>query len=406
MPVPTQTKFATAVSEICRNVLEHVGQGNIWFSIVERDGSLYVEALIIDNGRGIANVEEKLKINVQPLAGKGWGIYNAKKLVDLFFIESESNKGTKVKLLRKIPANNPPINKTIIHGWNEYFAHEVAISPYEEIKQQNMQLLEVMDQLRMKQIETAHQRDEIKALHENVSSLLKEREETNLQLLKMNKELEDFAYTVSHDLKAPLRNIEGIARLIMKSVQVSEKEQASMQINMLSEQVDRMNGLITGILNYAKSGRQQIDKTKVDVAILLQEITSSLLIPQGFDVQVNSPMPVLETEEIYLRQIFTNLIDNAIKYHDQSVGKIEISAKSHKTFYEFKVKDDGPGIAEKYHEKIFKMYYSLNTSASKDSTGLGLSIIKKITSEKGGKVWVESGGRGTSFIFTWPAQTL
>jgi signal transduction histidine kinase len=142
------------------------------------------------------------------------------------------------------------------------------------------------------------------------------------------------------------------------------------------------------------------------VAILLQEITSSLLIPQGFDVQVNSPMPVLETEEIYLRQIFTNLIDNAIKYHDQSVGKIEISAKSHKTFYEFKVKDDGPGIAEKYHEKIFKMYYSLNTSASKDSTGLGLSIIKKITSEKGGKVWVESRGRGTSFIFTWPAQTL
>jgi signal transduction histidine kinase len=404
MQAATQTKFATAVSEICRNVLEHVGQGNIWFSIVEEDKSTYVEALIIDYGRGISNVGEILKINMKPLAGKGWGIYNAKKLVDLFFIESESNKGTKVKLSKKIPSNHPPLNKTIIQGWNEYFINEVVVSPYEEIKQQNMRMLEVMDELRLKQIETEHQRDEIKALHDNVSSLLKEREEANSLLQKMNKELEDFAYTVSHDLKAPLRNIEGIARLILKSVQASGNEQANKQINMLCDQVQRMNNLITGILTYAKSGRQQVEKSKVNVAHLLKEIIASLVIPPGIQVQVTSDMPILETEEIYLRQIFTNLIDNAIKYHDQRNGKIEISASHNKNFFEFAVKDDGPGIAEKYHDKIFQMYYSLNSSALKDSTGLGLSIIKKITSEKGSKVWVESQGRGSTFIFTWPAE--
>jgi signal transduction histidine kinase len=404
MHVPTQTKFATAVSEICRNVLEHVGEGSIRFGIVEKDNALHIEALVIDYGRGIANVEDIMNITIKPLVGKGWGIANARKLVDVFAIESGANKGTKVKLLKKIPPAHPPINKTIILGWIEYFTHEVVVSPYEEIKQQNMQILEVMEALRIKQIETEHQMDEIKSLHQNVSVLLKEREESNSLLQKMNKELEAFAYTVSHDLKAPLRNIEGITKLIKKSILASSTQQANAHLDMLSEQVQRMNNLITGILSYAKSGRQQIEKTRVDVGKLLQEIIASIEVRAGIQVQVNTQMPVLETEEIYLRQIFTNLIDNAIKYHDLKEGKIEIQSEKKGNFFEFAVKDDGPGIPEKYHEKIFQMYYAVNSSASSNSTGLGLSIIKKITSEKGGKVWIESEGRGSTFIFTWPAE--
>lgn len=404
LPLPTQTKFATAVSEICRNVLEHVGEGSIWFSIVEHEKNLFVEALITDYGRGIANVEEILKINIRPLAGKGWGIVNAKKLVDEFFIESKINKGTKVKLLKKIPSNHPPINKSIIQGWIEYFTNEIHVSPYEEIKQQNMQLLEVMEALRIKQMQTEHQMDEIKGLHNNVSALLKEREEANAMLQKMNKELDDFAYTVSHDLKAPLRNIEGISRLIAKTIQASGNEKAKNYFDKLTEQVKRMDSLITGILSYSKYGRQHVEKTKVDVANLLQEIMTSVVIPAGFQIKVMNEMPLLHTEEIYLRQIFTNLIENGIKYHDVSEGKIEISANNKGNFFEFVVTDDGPGIADAYHEKIFQMYYSINPSASSNSTGLGLSIIKKITSEKGGKVWIESKGRGSTFIFTWPVE--
>jgi signal transduction histidine kinase len=404
MPVPTQTKFATAVSEICRNVLEHVGEGSIVFSIVEQDKYLYIEALIIDYGRGIPNVEEILKINIQPLGGKGWGIANAKKLVDQFSIESSPNKGTKVKLLKKIPTNHPPINKSIIEGWNEYFNNEARVSPYEEIKQQNIQLLEVMEALRIKQMQTEHQMNEIKSLHNNVSALLKEREEANGMLQKMNKELEEFAYTVSHDLKAPLRNIQGIAKLIDKAVKASGNEQAGRHFEMLNEQVKRMDNLITGILSYSKSGRQHIEQTTVDVKNLLLEIIASVALPPHLEVQILTSMPVLHTEEIYLRQIFTNLIENAIKYHDTQQGIIAISAIEKEKFIEFAVKDDGPGIPEEYHDKIFQMYYSLHTS-SNDSTGLGLSIIRKITSEKGGKVWVESQGRGATFIFSWPAET-
>ncbi|QHT66597.1 GHKL domain-containing protein [Rhodocytophaga rosea] len=404
MAIPTQTKFATAVSEICRNVLEHVGEGTIKFSIGELERSMYIEALIIDFGRGIPNVEEILKRNVIATTGKGWGIANAKKLVDHFTIQSENNKGTKVYLLKKIPANHPPINKTIVQGWNEYFSHEMSISPYEEIKQQNIQILEVMEALQIKQMQTEHQMDEIKALHENVTALLKEREEANLLLQKMNKELEDFAYTVSHDLKAPLRNIEGITRLLKKFALSTGDEQVSLQFDMLSEQVQRMEKLITGILSYAKSGRQNLEQTSVNVATLLHEIKDTIMIPEGISIHIGQDMPMLHTEEIYLRQIFTNLLENAIKYHDKTEGNISISSQQKGSFFEFAVKDDGPGIDEEHHEKIFKMYYSLHTSGVKDSTGLGLSIIKKITSEKGGKVWVESKGRGSTFIFTWPAE--
>jgi signal transduction histidine kinase len=404
MAVPTQTKFATAVSEICRNVLEHVGEGTIKFSIGELERSMYIEALIVDYGRGIANIEDILKRDVITTAGKGWGIANAKKLVDQFSIQSENNKGTKVYLLKKIPANHPPINATIVKGWNEYFSHEISISPYEEIKQQNIQILEVMETLRIKQIQTEHQMDEIKALHDNVTALLKEREEANLLLQKMNKELEDFAYTVSHDLKAPLRNIEGITQLLKKSALATASEQVRLQFDMLSEQVQRMEKLITGILNYAKSGRQNLEQTSVNITSLLQEIVHTVMIPDGFTIHIEQDMPVLHTEEIYLRQIFTNLIENAIKYHDKSEGNISISSHKRVNFFEFHVADDGPGIEEAHHEKIFKMYYSLHNSGVKDSTGLGLSIIKKITSEKGGKVWVESKGRGSTFIFTWPAE--
>lgn len=267
-----------------------------------------------------------------------------------------------------------------------------------------MQLLDVMEALRIKQIETEHQMDEIKALHDNVTALLKEREESNISLQKMNKELEDFAYTVSHDLKAPLRNIEGITRLLKRFAQSTGNEQVSEQFDMLSEQVQRMEKLITGILSYAKSGRQNLEQTTVNVSTLLQEIVNTVMIPEGFTIHIGDNMPVLHTEEIYLRQIFTNLIENAIKYHDKTEGNIDITSQQKGDFLEFAVKDDGPGIEEEYHEKVFKMYYSLHNSGVKDSTGLGLSIIKKITSEKGGKAWVESQGRGSTFFFTWPVE--
>ena len=184
-----KTSFITAISEICRNAIEHAKAGKIVFSI-NTDGS-FVDAEISDKGKGIKNVDFFLTRPCNPEI-KGCGIQNAKKLVDFFKINT-SEKGTTVSLGMKTNTISIPINKAIILEWAQYFKTEKPTSPYEEIKRQNTQLLEITDQLRIKNIETAEQLNQIKNL--------------NSQLNKANKELEDFASTLSHDLRSPIANL-------------------------------------------------------------------------------------------------------------------------------------------------------------------------------------------------------
>lgn len=399
----SQTKFSTAVAEISRNVLEHVGEGAITFHLVESDGKRMLEALVSDKGRGISNVEDLLARKVAPTIGKGSGIFNSRKLVDNFHIDTHPNKGTKVYLRKSLPLRQPPINAAIVEGWKQHFASEATVvSPYGELKRQNTEMLEVLEALRVKNIQTEHQLEQIKSLHLEVSGLLAEREERNQVLQKMNQELEDFSYTVSHDLKAPLRNMEGLSNLLEKALQSWGDESTLLKFGLLKSQITRMDKLISGILSYAKSGIGQVERNRVDTGLLLQEVISSLTIPEGFTVEVQEAMPVMVTEEIYLQQIFTNLISNALKYHDQPSGKIQVGWQLDGDLVQFTVSDDGPGILPQYHEKIFKIFYSIHRSTSQDSSGLGLAIIKRITEERGGKVWVHSEGRGSQFCFSWP----
>ncbi len=409
--LPTQTKYATAVSEICRNVIEHVGEGSISFHLSEDAGRLWIEACITDYGRGIADVDQYLSPKNVPFNRKGSGIANSRKLVDRFLLNSTADKGTCVQLLTKIPAKHPPINKSIVQGWQDFFANEVDISPYEEIKQQNLRLLEVMDTLRLKGIETESQLEEITKLNsalessnDHITELLGERDANNQLLRQMNQELEQFAYTVSHDLKAPLNNITGLATILQRVLDLSGNPKAQETLEMMLGQVKKMDHLITDILIYSRTGAGSIAKKSVKVAEVIRGVLDSLPVPAGFTVHVPEELPELDTEEIYLQQIFSNLIGNALKYHDKAEGNITISVASADGAYTFCVADDGPGIPPDRQERIFERFYTTGNTDSGESTGLGLSIVKKIVSGKGGTVWVESGGRGTTFCLTWPVE--
>ncbi len=409
--LPAQTKYATAVSEICRNVIEHVGEGVICFHLAEDAGRLWIEACITDYGRGIADVDQYLSQKGVPFNRKGSGIANSRKLVDRFLVQSTAEKGTCVQLLVKIPAKHPPINKSIIQGWQDFFANEVDISPYEEIKRQNLQLLEVMDTLRLKGIETESQLEEISKLNEELESsnehiteLLGERDANNQLLRKMNQELEQFAYTVSHDLKAPLNNITGLATVLQRKLDLSDNPQAQETLEILLGQARKMDSLITGILIYSRTGSGSVAKKSVKVAEVIRGVLGSLQVPAGFKVHLPETLPELETEEIYLQQVFGNLIGNALKYHDKTEGNITISARKEGDAYTFSVADDGPGIPADRQERIFERFYTTGNTNGGESTGLGLSIVKKIVSQKGGSVWVESEGRGSAFCLTWPAE--
>ncbi len=382
MNISSQTKFGTAVSEICRNVLEHVGEGTIKFNLVD-EGQLFLEAVVSDHGRGIANVDDILNRKFTGLNVKGCGIINSKKLVDHFTISSQLDHGTTVKMRKKIPLHHPPINNSIVEGWKDHFSNENAISPYEELKKQNTQLIEIMETLRVKNIETEEQLEEIK---------------------RLNRDLDKFAYTVSHDLKAPLKNIESIITIVEESIDESNIKEARESCEILRSQTLRMDRLIDGILSYAKEGKKNIVKKQVDVYKLVSEVVHSIKVPKEFDVQLSSNLPVLLTEEVLLNQVFSNLISNAIKYHDKSRGTVKIDFQQDETDSIFSVEDDGPGIAEADAKKIFKIFEPLKKVEG--STGVGLSIVKNIVTEKGGKVWLESKGRGAKFLFTWPDKAL
>lgn len=227
--------------------------------------------------------------------------------------------------------------------------------------------------------------------------------ETNIALEKRNQELDQFAYIVSHDLKAPLRAIANLSQWIEEDLQEKITGDTKHQMNLLRGRVHRMEALIEGILEYSRVGRVKTPKELVDVQLMLQNAIASLAPPPTFTITVASEMPVFTTERLLLEQVFTNLISNGIKHHDRPDGTVTISCQDRGDFYEFVVRDDGPGIAPQYHEKIFVIFQTLQARDRVENTGIGLSLVKKIVEDKGGNIFLESQvDRGAIFRFTWP----
>ena len=222
-------------------------------------------------------------------------------------------------------------------------------------------------------------------------------------LEKQNRELDQFAYIVSHDLKAPLRAISNLSEWIKEDLGTNLPEDSKKNIELLQNRVQRMSALITGILEYSRVGRIKVEQEKVDTNKLLAEIIDTLSPPERFNMNIQPNMPMLKTEKILLQQVFSNLISNAIKYNDKAIGEISVSVKELEVFYEFTVMDNGHGIAPEHQEKVFDIFQTLESKDKTESTGIGLSIVKKIITEHGCTIRIDSEiGKGAKFIFTWP----
>ncbi|WP_445382585.1 PAS domain S-box protein [Robiginitalea sp. IMCC43444] len=219
------------------------------------------------------------------------------------------------------------------------------------------------------------------------------------ELQKSNKELQEYAHIVSHDLKSPLRSISALASWLKEDYQDVLREDGVNQLQMMQEKIEGMDSLISGILKYSSIDRKAADETEVDLNQVVAEIREIIFIPEHVKVIIMDPLPVLVAEKTKIHQLFQNLLSNAVMHIETDEGIVQVFCQECKSHWKFSVKDNGVGIPEQYHEKIFKIFQSLNKREG--STGIGLSIVKKIVDLYSGKVWVESEvGKGTTFHFT------
>ncbi len=230
------------------------------------------------------------------------------------------------------------------------------------------------------------------------------KEQSN-ELKSVNTELESFTYSVSHDLKAPLRAISQLSYWISEDHKDVMTEDGKEQLNLLGSRVKRMDSLIDGILQYSRIGRIRETDKLLNLNSLVEGVIDSLAPPENIKINIVNVLPEIYGDESRFIQVFQNLISNSIKFSDKPKGKINIACSDEGNNWKYSVEDNGPGIEEKYFKRVFRIFQTLNARDTLEGTGLGLALVKKIINTYSGKVWIKSKvGKGTTVFFTLPKR--
>lgn len=241
-------------------------------------------------------------------------------------------------------------------------------------------------------------RDETKRLHAEA-----ERERLIVALEFSNAELEQFASVASHDLKAPLRGIAQLAHFLEEDLGDKLSATDRQHLALLQRRVHRLSSLIDAILGYARAGQSSEALETFDAREAAAEALVLLAPPPGSEVQLPAPGLRLHTDKALLLQVLMNLLSNAFMHGAKSGARIVVDAQPDGSFVRFSVRDNGPGIEPQHHQRIWNMFQTLQPRDEKESTGIGLSVVRKVVQAQGGRAWVESSlGEGATFFFTWP----
>jgi two-component system sensor histidine kinase/response regulator len=228
-------------------------------------------------------------------------------------------------------------------------------------------------------------------------------EDSNKTLKQSNEELENYTYVVSHDLKAPLRAIRNFSAFLLDDYGTKIDDTGQDYLKRIVKAAENMNELIEDLLVLSRVGRKFMEVEEINLSALLEEIVSDLkpvIEKRNSEVVVNE-LPTISGQRIWIKQLFLNLIDNGLKFNKSDVPRVEVKCTAKEREYLFSVHDNGIGIDQQYHKRIFNLFERLNSKEEYEGTGAGLAICKKIVEDFGGKIWVESKpNNGSTFFFT------
>ena len=239
----------------------------------------------------------------------------------------------------------------------------------------------------------------------NLKLLEEEKDLLLNRLVSRNEALNEYAHVVSHDLKGPLRGINTLMQLIQMQNKEVLNEQSAEYFDMIGKSVRKMDNQISSILTYSQADLMLQEKREVDLKQLILDIRDQIMPTKDIDLIFATEMPVIMSHRNQIEQVIHNLLSNAIKFSSDEDAEIIWRSKEEEDHFEISIQDNGIGIEEKYFEKIFKLFQSLNVR--QDSTGVGLAIVKKVVNALGGRVWLTSEyGTGTTFYFTIPRTPI
>jgi signal transduction histidine kinase/CheY-like chemotaxis protein len=411
--VQAQTRIATAVSEIVRNAFQYAGGGAVDFEI-ENGAERMLFITVRDRGKGIPNLDEIFGGKYVSKTGMGLGMIGAKRLLDHFHVESTKEKGTVAALGKIIPFRFTRLNEVDLQSLLATMERRPADNPYEELQQQNKELMRTLEELRARQDELAQLNRELDETNRGVVALYAELNDKADFLQRASELKSHFLSNMSHEFRTPLNSILALSQILLDRMDGELSAEQEKQVTFMRRSAQDLTDLVNDLLDLAKveAGKVTIRPTAFTVESLFAALRGMLrpLLAQNSSVSLvfedPADIPELFTDEAKVSQVLRNFISNALKFTER--GEVRISARTgHDDTVVFAVADTGVGIAPEDQDRIFQEWEQVEGKLQKTAkgTGLGLPLSKKLTLLLGGDVYVKSqAGLGSTFFAAVPLR--
>jgi signal transduction histidine kinase len=405
-----QTRFATAVSEIARNAFRYAGGGKIEFGLI--DGAPMLAVRVTDTGPGIANLPLILGGQYVSKTGMGMGIIGSRRLVDRFEIESAPGKGTTVELGMTVRAGAAVSDQRISEITRQLSAHSPR-SAFDEVQQQNQELLQALEALRAHQSEIDALNTKLRESNHGILALYKEIEVSNEHLKKASHLKTRFLSQMTHELRTPLNSVVMLSRMLVEQGDGPLHEEQLTQAMFIRKSSESLLELVNDLLDLAKIEAGKIEMRVTDFSMgdlfaALRGMFRPLIADHPavtLDFQLPDPPAPMRTDEGKVAQVLRNLISNAIKFTTSGSVHVRAVVEPEGGAVAFSVSDTGPGISEEDMRRLFQDFTQLDSPAKKGikGTGLGLSLSRQLATLLGGTLEASSEvGVGSTFTLHIP----